>query len=225
MISVIIPLLNEEKCLPLSLHNLQRQNADFEIIAVDGGSTDATVNILQQHKNIKVLTSPRGRAPQMNVGARAAKGDWLLFLHADTFLPDDALSHLDARTHDDSLHAGGFRHRFSGNSLGLKVTSWLHNWRCSKQNIFYGDQAFFIRRPLFEKLGGYPEDAEMEDLTFGELLLNETCPVLMDEYVVTDSRKFEQMGEWRSLYRVCVILLRHQLGLSVAQNRFFSNIR
>jgi rSAM/selenodomain-associated transferase 2 len=225
MISVIIPVLNEEKCLPATLRSLQRQKGDIEIIAVDGGSSDATVEILRQHENIRVLASPRGRAPQMNTGARAAKGDWLLFLHADTLLPEGALSRLDARTRDDSIKAGGFLHRFSGNSPGLKVTSWLHNWRCSKQHIFYGDQAFFIRRPLFEQLGGYPEDTVMEDIAFGEILLRETCPVLLDEYVVTDSRKFEQMGEWRSLYRVCVILLRHQFGLSVAQNRFFSNIR
>ena len=225
MISVIIPVLNEEKGLAETLRNLKQQGGDFETIAIDGGSTDNTVKILNEYPWVKVLSSARGRAPQMNAGAAIAHGDWLLFLHADTTLPDGAMSRLDAMTNNDSIQAGGFKHRFSGNGSGLRLTSWLHNLRCSITHVFYGDQAFFIRRDLFNQLGGYPEDAEMEDIALGELVLHKTRPLLLDEYVVTDSRKFEQMGAWRSLYRVFIILMRYELGLSVSKSPFFSDIR
>ena len=225
MISVIIPVLNEEKSLPDKLRQLAQQDGVFETIAIDGGSTDDTLNIVHEHTWLRVLSSSRGRAPQMNAGANVARGDWLLFLHADTILPDGALVRLDSLTKDTSIQAGGFRHRFSANRAGLRLISWLHNWRCSITHVFYGDQAFFIRRDLFNQLGGYPEDAEMEDIALGEAVRKETRPVLLNEYVVTDSRKFEQMGIWRSLSRIFVILMKYELGLSVAKSPFFSNIR
>ena len=225
MISVIMPVLNEAKCLPGSLAELQKQVGRFETIAVDGGSSDASLELLQNQHWIRLISASRGRAAQMNAGAANARGDWLLFLHADTILPNGALQRLDENKHQHRFQAGGFRHRFSGNHFGLRLISWLHNWRCSITHIFYGDQAFFIRRDLFQEIGGFPETAEMEDIALGELLLKKTRPVLLDEYVVTDSRKFEQMGIWLSLLRIVVILSRYHLGLSVANNRFFSNIR
>ena len=225
MISVIIPVLNEEKCLPQTLGHLDRMSGNFEIIAVDGGSTDASKRILALLPKVRVLSARRGRAPQMNAGAAAARGDWLLFLHADTHLPDNALALLDSRIDDLSLQAGCFRHRFSGRHWGLRFISWLHNWRFGVTNVIYGDQAMFVRRAFFRTLGGFPEDAEMEDIAFCERMLRTTRPVMLEDHVVTDSRKFEQMGIWRSFLRLVVILTRHEMGLSVAKNQFFSDVR
>lgn len=225
MISVIIPVLNEEKCLSETLRKLKQQEGDFETIVVDSGSTDRTSLILGQHEWVRVLSSPRGRAPQMNAGAAKARGNLLLFLHADTVLPVGALKRIEAHAEVDSNLAGGFKHRFSGNGFGLRLISWLHNWRCSITHVFYGDQAFFLCSALFNKLGGYPEKSEMEDIALSERVRKETQPILLDEYVVTDSRKFEQEGVWKSLSRVFIILIRYEMGMSVAKNRFFSNIR
>lgn len=225
MISVVMPVLNEEKGLAGTLAALREQGGEFETIAVDGGSTDLTPLILQRSPSIRVLAAPRGRASQMNAGAAKASADWLLFLHADTRLPSDALLWLNAQTSDPRLQAGCFKHRFSGNHVGLRFISWLHNLRFRITGVIYGDQAMFIRRALFEELGGFPEDAEIEDIAFCQRLLTKARPVMHDACVVTDSRKFEQMGIWRSLMRLVVILTRHEMGLSAAGNRFFSDVR
>ncbi len=225
MISVIIPALNEERALPATLRAVFAQRREVEVIIVDGGSSDATCAIARNHANVRFLSAPPGRASQMNAGARQARGEWLLFLHADTTLPANALQHLNALEGYAGCEAGGFRHRFSGKQWSLRLISWMHNLRCRLTHVFYGDQAMFVRRRLFEQLGGFPQASILEDVLFGEKLREVTCPVLLDEYVVTDSRKFEQMGVWRSLWRVVLILVCHKLRLPIAGRVFFSPIR
>lgn len=223
MISIIIPTLNEETALPAALASIFRQSGDYEIIVVDGGSSDNTRSIIKQHERCQLLSTKTGRAVQMNAGAAIARGDWLLFLHADAQLPTAALDNITSL--DSNIQAGGFKHRFTGVAWGLKLVSWLHNFRCKCTNVFYGDQATFIRRELFEKLGGYPDEACIEDLLFAERLRKHTKPVLLDDYVLSDSRKFEQKGIWLSLWRVIVIQIRHELGLPVKTEKFFANVR
>lgn len=225
MISVVIPVYNEEKALPETLAQLFLQAGHYEVIAVDGGSSDATNQVLKRFPRVRVLAAPKGRAAQMNRGAAEAKGEWLLFLHADTQLPAGALARLNAREADTEDQAGGFRHRFSGDRWSLRFVSWLDNFRCRNTRIIYGDQAMFVRRSLFQRLGGFPEDSVMEDVAFCERLVQVTQPVLLEEQAITDSRKFEQMGVWRSLLRVAVILTRYELGLPIKSRRIFSDIR
>ena len=223
MISVIIPVLNEEKALPATLQRLFTLDGDIELIVVDGGSNDNTLQLLEQDPRIQLLHSDAGRARQMNIGAGRACGEWLLFLHADTLLPDQALTDLQALP--DSVQAGGFRHRFSGNSIGLGLVSWLHNFRCRCTRVFYGDQAMFIRKPLFTELGGFPNEPVLEDLILSEHIARATTPHTMDSYVVTDSRKFERAGVWLSLWRVILILLSHELKLPTPARKFFASVR
>jgi rSAM/selenodomain-associated transferase 2 len=225
MISVVIPVYNEEKVLPETLTRLCRQAADYEVIAVDGGSSDASIRVLARFPRVRMLTAPKGRAVQMNRGAAMARGEWLLFLHADTLLPDGALARLNAWEADQGIQAGGFRHRFSGDRWSLRFVSALDNLRSRTTRILYGDQAMFVRRGLFERLGGFPEDRVMEDVVFCDRLVLETRPVLLPDHVITDSRKFERMGVWTSLVRVAVILARHELGLPIEGRRFFSDVR
>ena len=122
----------------------------------------------------------------MNTGAGVARGEWLLFLHADTLLPDGALEAIAALP--DDIQAGGFRHRFSGDDWRLRLISWMHNVRCRWTHVFYGDQALFVRRALFERLGGFPEQALMEDVAFCEKLVHATRPRLLQTCVVTDAQ-------------------------------------
>ena len=226
MLSVIIPTLNEEKALPETLSTLLEQAAGAEIIVVDGGSTDDTEDICTLYPELTFIRSEKGRAAQLNAGARIARGEILLFLHADTLLPVNALSKIKNLLRHEKHQAGGFKHSFGDEDWRLKFISFLDNRRCLKTKIIYGDQAMFIKRDLFDHLGGFPEVKIMEDIYFCEKLVKQTTPVILDSYVKTDPRKFIKMGIWRSLYRVAAIQTRHELKLPVANDHpFFAEIR
>jgi rSAM/selenodomain-associated transferase 2 len=225
MISVIIPTLNEEKALPETLPHLVRQPGDFEVIVVDGGSIDRTGDIVRRERAVRLLTAPKGRASQMNTGAQHATGDWLLFLHADTLLPDGALARLNTLETDATVQAGGYLHQFSGTDWRLRTLSYFNNLRCRWSKIIYGDQAMFVRRTLFEQLGGFPNEPVLEDVLFSRRLVRVATPVLLAPPVITDSRKFVQMGIWRSVIRASLILLSIELGLPLGSRVFFREIR
>ena len=123
------------------------------------------------------------------------------------------------------IQAGGFLHQFSGNDWRLRFISWLDNFRCRHSRIIYGDQALFIRPSLFQKLGGFPHQPILEDVAFCEELIRHTTPKLLAPPVITDSRKFVQMGIWRSLARVFLIILSVEFRLPVLAPAFFKDIR
>jgi glycosyltransferase involved in cell wall biosynthesis len=259
MISVIVPAYNEEKALPATLRSLFTQPGDYEVIVVDGGSTDRTIEVAEEfgfevrgsklsggpgrhglshemgHGNLEprtshdhrllVISSPKGRAAQMNAGAREARGEWLLFLHADTRLPGGALGRLNRLESEEKVQAGGFFHQFSGSDWRLRLISFLDNFRCVRSRIIYGDQAMFVRRTLFERLGRFPDQPILEDVAFCEKLIRVTVPVLLGPPVVTDSRKFVKMGIWKSFIRVLLIILHAQFRLPVLPRVFFSDVR
>jgi rSAM/selenodomain-associated transferase 2 len=227
MISVIIPTYNEECALPHTLRDLFEHDGSYEVIVVDGGSTDRTREIVKEFKtdDLRLLIAAKGRASQMNAGARQATGEWLLFLHADTWLPSGALVRLNALEKDPAMQAGGFLHRFSGDDWRLRLVSFLDNLRCKGSRIIYGDQAMFVRRSLFEQLGGFPVQPILEDVAFCEKLVRVTRPVLLSPPVVTDSRKFVQMGIWRSFARVLLIILHVQFHVPILPHAFFRDVR
>ncbi len=231
MIWVIIPTYNEERALPQTLRSVFQQKGNYRVIVVDGGSIDRTREVVHSHSEIIWLTAPKGRASQMNSGANYiwthphASNDWLLFLHADTSLPQEAFTTLRNMASDTSCLAGGFQHQFSGDDWRLQVISWLDNFRCQRSRIIYGDQALFVRVGLFRTLDGFPEQPLLEDVRFGEKLLQHTYPRLIASPVVTDARKFVQMGIWSSFFRVLMIILHVEYGLPTLTPSFFSDIR
>ncbi len=225
MVSVIIPTLNEEKALRATLEDLFHQTGLYEVIVVDGGSSDRTREIAEADPRLRFVSAPKGRAVQMNTAARMACGEWLLFLHADTLLPKSAICRLNNLENDHTYQAGGFRHRFSGVDWRLKVISGLDNVRARLTGIIYGDQALFVRRQLFELMNGFPEQPVLEDLLICKKLKRVVRPVLLDQYVITDARKFVQMGIWRSFARCLLILLCHILHFPFLPQRFFTDIR
>jgi rSAM/selenodomain-associated transferase 2 len=237
MVSVVIPAYNEEKALPHTLRELLRQCGDYEAIVVDGGSTDRTLAVLAEfsfseypsplglHPSCLLREASKGRASQMNEGAKHATGNWLLFLHADTVLPAGAIQRLNEMEADQTIRAGGFMHQFSGDDWRLKLISFLDNFRCIRSRIIYGDQALFVRRALFEQLGGFPSQRILEDVAFCEKLNKVTNPLLLSQSVVTDARKFLKMGVWRSLLRVLLIILHVEFHLPVLPRAFFQDVR
>ncbi|NKB82729.1 MAG: glycosyltransferase [Nitrospirales bacterium] len=200
MIWVIIPTYNEAKALPTTLQSLGQQAGQYHVIIVDGGSTDQTPTIVKANPQLTLLTAPKGRASQMNRGASYVRNhhpsihDWLLFLHADTTLPHGALTRLNQLEEDSSIQAGGFYHQFSGHDWRLRFISWLDNIRCRQSKIIYGDQAMFVRPRLFEQINGFPDQSILEDVAFCQTLIRHTTPTLLAPPVITDSRKFIQMG-------------------------------
>lgn len=236
MISVVVPAYNEERALPNTLRALFTQQGDYEVIVVDGGSTDHTRAVLTDfdfqapspftpHPSRLRMTAPKGRASQMNAGAKEARGEWLLFLHADTVLPSGAIQRLNEMEADQTIQAGGFMHQFSGDDWRLKLISFLDNVRCIRSRIIYGDQALFVRRALFGQLGGFPNRPILEDVAFCERLIAVTTPLLLSQSVVTDARKFLKMGVWRSFLRVLLIILHVEFHLPVLPRAFFQDVR
>jgi len=229
-VSIIIPTFNEEKALPATLNSIVDQaHAAHEIIIIDGGSQDNTHAIVQQWMqklpNITFFLSPqKGRSEQMNLGASKATGDWLLFSHADTLLPKNAIVNIQSQS--ASTMAGCFKQQFSESNIFLSFISCLHNFRCELTHIMYGDQSIFIRRKTFVDIKGY-QTGHMEDIKLSENILSLTKPALLNDYVVTDSRKFKQRGVLRSLLDVVIIITCYQCNKPIPNisQSFFSDIR
>lgn len=164
-LSVIIPTLDEQELIEAQVRRTASLRGVAEVVVADGGSRDATVARVPALPSVRVVTAPRGRATQMNAGARAATGDVLLFLHADVALPDDAARHVEEALASPSTVGGAFRTwTVADRPTLLGPLLHLADLRSRYTSLPYGDQAPFVRREVFEALGGFPEQPLMEDL-------------------------------------------------------------
>ena len=186
-ISIIIPVLNEEDSIGKCLDSLP-SGPDVEVIVSDGGSTDKSVELAKK-SDTTVIDSPMGRAQQMNAGAKVATGDVLLFLHADTQLPGDAANSI-RQAISEGFSMGCFERVFDSDHPLLKWTSRWAGWRARKFFVVYGDQAIFIRRDLFEQLGGYRELKRFEDVDLGLRAKKKGRWTVLPGPIMTDARRF-----------------------------------
>jgi rSAM/selenodomain-associated transferase 2 len=213
-ISIIIPVLNEAEGISRTLSALQPFRAKgHEVIVVDGGSKDETPR-LSRPLSDQVIHSRRGRSRQMNDGARVASGEVLLFLHADTQLPDEADRLIAERLERDKKGWGHFDVRLSGGHPLLFLVGCLMNWRSRLTGIATGDQAMFVRRDLFEKTGGFPEVELMEDVALSKVLKKHGWPLCLKDPVKTSSRRWEKNGILRTVFLMWRLRLLYFLGLS-----------
>ena len=197
-LSIIMPVLNEVAAIRQTLAALQPlRRAGHEVILADGGSTDGTREVAADLFDQWVAASA-GRAGQMNAGAELARGNLLLFLHADTALPQDTLQWLERFWRSDR-DWGRFDVRLSGNRRLFRVIAFFMNARSRLTGICTGDQAQFVRRPLFERLGGFAPLPLMEDVEFSRRLKQQSRPFCVSPPVVTDSRRWEAHGPWRTI--------------------------
>jgi rSAM/selenodomain-associated transferase 2 len=216
-ISIIIPALDEGKTIADTLRPLQPLRArGHQVIVVDGGSADATVETARPLAD-RVIASERGRARQQNAGARAAIGDVLLFLHADTLLPADA----DRRVLD-GLRASGrgwgrFDVRLSGRHPLLRVVERMMSLRSRVTGIATGDQAIFVRGDWFERAGGFPQIPLMEDVALSTTLRQMGPPLCLREPVLTSSRRWEQRGVLRTIVLMWRLRAEYALGADPAR--------
>jgi rSAM/selenodomain-associated transferase 2 len=213
-VSVIIPVLNDAAVLR---HTLERLQIDphVELLVVNGESSSGDVEALAcRTPHVQWIESAPGRGHQMNVGAAQARGAWLLFLHADTYLPDGWLGALDLAARDPTIVGGSFRFRLAARSRWARLLEWGVAARVRCFNLPYGDQALFVRRDVFESLGGYCELALMEDVEFVRRLRRAGRMHHSALPAVTSARRWETEG-WirRSAENVCLLLL-YFLGVS-----------
>lgn len=216
MLSIIIPALNEAGGIAevlRSLASLRERGA--EVILADGGSDDATREIAAPLAD-RIIDAPRGRALQMNAGVAAASGDTLLFLHADTRLPDDA-DRLIASALAAGAAWGRFDVRIEGGHPMLGVIAFLMNLRSRLTGIATGDQAMFMRRSAFDAAGGFPALALMEDIAMSSALKNISPPACLRDRVRTSGRRWEKNGLWRTVIQMWSLRLRYFFGADPAE--------
>jgi rSAM/selenodomain-associated transferase 2 len=187
------------------------------VILVDGGSDDLTTQVAARFSDVRLLTSPRGRARQMNAGAHASRGDVLLFLHADTWLPDGALGAVTAVLEDSRVVGGRFDVRFDSPRAVFRMIAFFMNLRSRMSGISTGDQAIFVRRHVFEAMGGYPDLPLMEDVELSRRLKRRGRLAALPGCVTTSSRKWEREGALRTMVLMWVLRLLYMAGVPPAR--------
>jgi len=210
-ISIIIPTLNEEETISQCLETVV-DIPGIEVIVADGGSTDRTVEIAGQHRDVKVVTSATGRSVQMNTGAGYASGEILLFLHADCVLPGEVVLNIRNVIGCSTFVGGAFKIRLLSDKFPYRLIETGINFRSKLFKLPYGDQGMFVKRSVFEELGGFREMSMCEDLDFVCRLKKQGNIVILDERVSSSIRRWETHGILRTSLRNQSLLVSYVLG-------------
>jgi len=211
-LSIIIPVLNEEKSINGFLKNLQTlRTGGHELIVVDGGSQDQTEHCCNGLCDV-FLGAEKGRALQMNEGASQASGEVLLFLHADTVLPNNVDLLIEKTLRKPECIWGRFDIKLTGSSILFSLIALLMNIRSRLSGIATGDQAIFVKTEAFRRLGGYERIPLMEDIAISKQLKRIASPVCLKEKVVTSSRRWEENGTLKTIVLMWRLRLAYFLG-------------
>jgi rSAM/selenodomain-associated transferase 2 len=222
-VSIIIPTLNESSSIASAVAKA-RALEPAEVIVVDGGSDDDTV--ARSVAADRVLISPRGRSSQQNAGAAASRGDVLLFLHADCWLEPGSLEAVNAALCDDRSVGGCFRQRIDAEGRRYRWLEWGNALRVRWWKLAYGDQGIFVRRAVFERLGGFPPLPFMEDLFFMKRLRREGRFALVDAPLHVSARRWQQHGVVRQTARNWFLTALAQAGVPPARlARLYPHVR
>jgi rSAM/selenodomain-associated transferase 2 len=213
-LSIIIPALNEAECIQSTLERLQPLRLrGHEIILVDGGSTDAT-RALSQTLVDRVLQSPPGRGRQMQAGAAIARGSVLWFLHADSCIPACADKLMHDALHGTPANWGRFDISFTDSHPLLKCVAWFMNQRSRLTGIATGDQGIFVRRTLYETVGGIPSIPLMEDISFSRSLKRHGRPCRVTQRLGASARRWQAHGILRTIMTMWGLRLAYFSGIS-----------
>lgn len=215
-LSIIIPVLNEVARLPELLEGLAPlRERGAQLIVVDGGSTDGTA--LLARDGVEWVDSAPGRARQMNAGAARARGELLLFLHADTRLPALADQQVAAALAAGPWVWGRFDVRIEGRPWMLRVVAFMMNWRSRLSGIATGDQAIFVRRERFEALGGFADQPLMEDIELSARLRRLSPPACLAGPAITSGRRWEERGLWPTIFLMWRLRWAYWRGVPVSR--------
>jgi rSAM/selenodomain-associated transferase 2 len=217
MLTIIIPTLNEAAHLDRLLPALLGISPEPEIVVADGGSSDATLEIVRRFPQVTLVLAPRGRARQMNAGARAARGEILLFLHADTARPPGATEAAAEALGTPEVVGGRFDVRFDSTRPIFRMIATMMNTRSRLSGIATGDQAIFVRRPIYDALGGFPDIPLMEDVEFSRRLKRQGRLACLRLRVTTSARKWQQEGAARTILLMWTLRFLHFAGVQPAR--------
>lgn len=235
-ISVIIPTLNEERALPDTLAQANARGI-HEILVVDGGSRDGTRDVVSEYakkmatstnhlSRIVCFSAPSGRARQMNAGAAAARGDILLFLHADSRLPPGAADAVQQVLENPRYAGGRFDVRFEPSTKWGRLIATMMNLRSRWTGIATGDQALFVRREIFEQLGGFADIPLMEDIEFSRRLKRAGRIAALRLTVTASYRRWETNGALRTILLMWGLRILYWLGINPrALKQLYSDVR
>jgi rSAM/selenodomain-associated transferase 2 len=224
-LSVIVPMLNEAATIASTLHALRRGAPDAEIVVVDGGSADASVAIAQPLCDTLITTS-RGRACQMNAGARASHGDALVFVHADTIVPSTFAADIASALSDPAVVGGRFDVQLDAPALPYQIIGAMISLRSRISRTGTGDQAIFVRRDVFDLLGGFPDFELCEDLEFARRLKRAGRVACLRARVTTSARRWSRDGVVRTVIRMWLIRAMYLIGVPPARlKRMYSDTR
>ena len=233
-ISLIIPTLNEERTIIATLAHTATLGFD-ELIVVDGGSTDSTSALLESYRlspqatglsPVSWVTAPPGRARQMNEGAKAGRGEVFLFLHADTQLPHDARTMINTVLADQQMVGGRFDVQFDRPSMWGTMISTTMNWRSRLSGLATGDQALFVRRSIFEQMGGFTDIPLMEDIEFSRRLKRKGATAALTATVTTSFRRWEQQGPLQTILLMWALRFLYWGGTSPhTLSRWYGSVR
>lgn len=226
-LSVIIPTLNERYSLPRTLDAVRPQSGVAEIIVVDGGSTDGTLEFARMQSHVTVVESARGRGIQLAAGVAASSGDTLLFLHADCLLPGGAVAFIETALQRDDVAGGAFGIRFPGaSSNGLHVTAQWVNRRSRLFKVATGDQAIFVRRTAYNLAGGFPPWPLFEDMEFVKRLKQHGRFAVAPIDVEISARRWETYGIGRTNALMCALYAGYRAGIQPQTlKRWFADVR
>lgn len=215
-LAIVMPVLDEAERLLAALRDLQRfRQRGVRVVVVDGGSKDHSLQIARDHADL-ALVAPRGRAAQMNAGAAACPAQVMLFLHADTRLPDNADALVQRATR--AGHGWGrFDVHIDSPALVLRIVGGAMNLRSRWTAMATGDQAVFIRHDLFSAVGGFPDIALMEDIALSKALKKHGPPACLRQRVTTSARRWEQHGVWRTVWLMWRLRAAYFLGADPAR--------
>ncbi len=214
-ISVVIPVLNEQAVINAAIGRMRLISAGepTEVIVVDGDPGGSTIRAVADPLVLR-LTSPPGRAVQMNRGAREARGDILLFLHADTLLPEGAIGLIRDTLGTGRCQAGAFGLELDSGRMSLRIVAAAARFRIRLTGIPFGDQSLFILRDYFHQIGGYAEIPLMEDVEIALRIKKRGGRIaILEERAVTSSRKWEEEGVLYSIFRNWFLQLSYFMGV------------
>jgi rSAM/selenodomain-associated transferase 2 len=211
LVTIVSPVLDEEEELPCRAREIERQEPPWEWIVADGGSTDRSTSVARR-LGARVLEARRGRGPQLNAGAAQASGQALLFLHADTRLPEGALSAVRGALLDERVVGGHFTVRFGDGTTTDRLFEAYYALQDRVFRVFYGDSAIFVRANAFRRVGGFPDEPIFEDLGLVRRLRGAGTLVTLEPAVTTSSRRYRDHPV-RTIARWAMLLAAHHAGV------------